>query len=173
MTVSGQAAPHGLAADFDGDGVVGFGDFFLFADAFGRADPQFDLSSNGKVEFDDFFLFADRFGSTAFRGKLLALAHERLGLSLGPALEDCYPNPFNASTKIRYRVVEPGLVSLTVYGLTGQVVRQLVGAHQEAGIYETHWDGQAGVNEWVASGTYILRLESGGGTAVRRVTLVK
>ncbi len=52
--------------DFDGDREVGFGDFFLFADAFGSratgGSAKFDLDGDGEVGFGDFFLFADAFG---------------------------------------------------------------------------------------------------------------
>ena len=55
--------PEGRASpDFDGDGVTGFPDFFLFADAFGSTDARFDLDGSGSVDFADFFLFADHFG---------------------------------------------------------------------------------------------------------------
>ena len=33
--------------DFDGDGEIGFGDFFLFAEAFGGSEPRFDLDGSG------------------------------------------------------------------------------------------------------------------------------
>ena len=48
---------------------VGFDDFFLFADHFGRSegqvgyDARFDIAPNGAVDFDDFFRFADDFGT--------------------------------------------------------------------------------------------------------------
>lgn len=48
--------------DFDGDGEVGFGDFVLFARAFGGSDPGFDLNDSGTVDFADFLLFARYFG---------------------------------------------------------------------------------------------------------------
>lgn len=53
-------------ADFDGDGKVGFGDFLLFAAAFGaeNPDPRFDLNDDGEVNFSDFLLFAGVFGKT-------------------------------------------------------------------------------------------------------------
>jgi peroxiredoxin len=57
---SGTAQP---ASDFDGDGVVGLEDFFLFAGAFGGRDEKFDLDRSGAVDFNDFFLFAADFGS--------------------------------------------------------------------------------------------------------------
>jgi hypothetical protein len=52
--------------DFNGDGEVGYDDFFLFADAFGKRATQdnakFDLDGNGEVGFGDFFAFAAEFG---------------------------------------------------------------------------------------------------------------
>ena len=52
------------SADFDGDLVVGFGDFLLFAQAFGTTDARFDLSGNDTVDFPDFLQFATQFGQT-------------------------------------------------------------------------------------------------------------
>ncbi len=52
------------------DDTVGFNDFFLFADHFGRIegeltyDPRFDLNGNQRIDFADFFIFADHFGRT-------------------------------------------------------------------------------------------------------------
>ncbi|MFH1567325.1 MAG: putative Ig domain-containing protein [Gemmatimonadota bacterium] len=56
-----------LPGDGNGDGVVNFDDFFLFADAFGTADPLFDFDGSGLVDFDDFFVFADNFGRALAR----------------------------------------------------------------------------------------------------------
>ena len=35
---------------------------FIFADDFGLADSPFDFDGDGLVDFDDFFIFADHFG---------------------------------------------------------------------------------------------------------------
>ncbi len=49
-------------ADFDANGIVDFGDFILFAQAFGSNQSQFDLDGSKRVDFPDFILFAKRFG---------------------------------------------------------------------------------------------------------------
>ena len=49
-------------ADFDANGIVDFGDFILFAQAFGSNQSLFDLDGSGSVDFRDFILFAKRFG---------------------------------------------------------------------------------------------------------------
>lgn len=61
----------GLSGDFDGNKVVDFADFFLFADQFQLTasstnwDPLYDLAPDGRIDFADFFVFADVFGRTA------------------------------------------------------------------------------------------------------------
>ena len=61
LSSAGASSP-----DFDGDGEVGFADFFLFAEAFGKkaagGDAKFDLDWDGAVGFGDFFAFAAEFG---------------------------------------------------------------------------------------------------------------
>jgi len=47
-----------------------------------------------------------------------------------------YPNPFNPSTKIPYRLKEAGYVKLYVYDIKGELVRVLVNQWQEKGYYE-------------------------------------
>ncbi|MSS70316.1 MAG: choice-of-anchor D domain-containing protein [Candidatus Latescibacteria bacterium] len=62
------AAPPSRVGDFNGDALVNFDDFFLFANVFGTErgkpgyDVNYDLDSDGAVGFNDFFIFADRFG---------------------------------------------------------------------------------------------------------------
>ena len=67
--VAETAGFPGRSPDFDGDGRVAFGDYLLFAPAFGRwADEEgaarFDLDRDGRVRFSDFVLFAQSFGRT-------------------------------------------------------------------------------------------------------------
>ena len=71
-----------LAGDFDDSGGVDFADFFLFADAFGGADPVFDLDDSGMVDFADFFLFADRFGQSITGKRIAGRALEMSDLEL-------------------------------------------------------------------------------------------
>ncbi len=55
--------------DFDGDGIVDLGDFFLFASAFGHKAvgeyAKFDLDGDGEIGLGDFFIFAASFGKRA------------------------------------------------------------------------------------------------------------
>ena len=66
--MSPYVTPQTLAADFDGDGTVGFPDFLLFVAQFGSSqgdagyDARFDLDGDGMIGFSDFLIFVNAFG---------------------------------------------------------------------------------------------------------------
>ena len=158
--------------DFDGDGVTGFSDFFLFAEAFGGNDPRFDLDGSGSVDFADFFLFAEHFGQPA-RAKLVALAQRLIGLPEGPGLQQNAPNPFNSQTVIPWFVLDRGVARLEVFALTGQRIAVLHDGPQEAGLHRLHWDGRDDQGRLLASGVYVYRLVTAGGAQTRKLTLLR
>jgi hypothetical protein len=83
-----------------------------------------------------------------------------------------YPNPFNPTTKITYRIKEPGYVKLMVYNLLGEIVEVLVNEYKDKGFYEAEFTstkanrrGTDGAGEFetmyghTASGIYLYRIE--------------
>ena len=159
VTISAEVTGD-LPADFDGNGIVDLDDFRLFADGFGSDDVTYDLNDDGFVNFQDLFVFADVFGQRLPAFKLLALAHELLGLPTEPELGPNYPNPFNASTTIPLLLPRPGHVDLEIYDVLGQRVRQLVNTTLPAGVHPTAWDGRDDAGRPVAGGVYFIRLEA-------------
>jgi len=83
-------------------------------------------------------------------------------------LSQNFPNPFNPVTTIPFTLDEPGRVFLAVYDLVGRKVATLVDGYKPAGSYGVRFDGSG-----LASGTYLYRLESGGKSITRKMTLVK
>jgi hypothetical protein len=84
-----------------------------------------------------------------------------------------HPNPFNPSANIQFSLPEEGLVSLKIYNLQGQLVRELLHEQREAGVHTVTWDGKNDRGSISASGIYFLRIESGKQTKVIRMTLVR
>ncbi len=89
-----------------------------------------------------------------------------------------YPNPFNPETWIPYRLAEDAFVTLTIYDLSGQVVRTLDVGLQVAAVYENrskaiYWDGRNGLGEQVASGVYFYHLSAGDYSATRKMVILK
>ncbi len=167
FTATAKATP-----DFDGDGEVGFSDFFLFAEAFGGSDPRFDLDGSGSVDFADFFLFAENFGQPA-RAKLVAMARELIGLPDGPQLQQNAPNPFNSGTVISWFQLQPGVARLEVFALTGQRVAVLHEGPRKAGLHRLRWDGRDDRGRPLASGVYVYRLVTTGVVQTRKLTLLR
>jgi hypothetical protein len=88
-------------------------------------------------------------------------------------LEQNYPNPFNPETRIRYAIPEPGLVTLRIYRIDGQLVRTLQDANQSPGRYEKVWDGNNEFGNKVSSGVYFYRMQSNNFSQVRKMILLK
>ena len=89
-------------------------------------------------------------------------------------LDQNYPNPFNPTTTITYRVPEDGaLVTVGIYSLTGQLVRELVHKQHTAGEYRVVWDATTDNGARVGSGIYFVRIVSDKFTNVRKMILLK
>ena len=99
---------------------------------------------------------------------IVAVDEQSLSAPLTLRLEQNYPNPFNPMTTIIYHTAAPGHVRLEVYNEQGGRVATLVDKELSAGAYSARWDASA-----VASGVYFYRLESGTGSATRRLTILK
>jgi hypothetical protein len=79
-----------------------------------------------------------------------------------------FPNPFNPSTKISYKIKRDGNVSLTVFNLVGQEISVLVNEKQSAGNYEVEFDASE-----LTTGVYLYKLQINGFTSVKRMTVLK
>ena len=84
-----------------------------------------------------------------------------------------YPNPFNSHTEIRYQILEPGLVSLEVYNLLGQLVRTLIQGGRESGHHSVFWNGRDEENVELPSGVYFYRIEAAGRSQAKKLLLLR
>ncbi len=71
-----------------------------------------------------------------------------------------YPNPFTSHTNIRYELAEQEHVKVSVFDLTGKLVRVLVDAEQAAGAREVRFNGRTTSGAPLPSGMYFVRMES-------------
>jgi glucose/arabinose dehydrogenase len=76
----------------------------------------------------------------------------------GTRLLGCFPNPFNPSTTIRYRLHQPALVRVEIVSVDGARVRQLESGARGAGEHLVPWSGETDRGERAASGVYFARL---------------
>lgn len=173
---------HGAGAPMllFGKGVAGglYGSQSNLVDLYG-GDPRFstDYRSVYADILDDWFGLED--GTV---NDILGGSYQRMGLIGSPIqvgvrssdtpgsfrISQNYPNPFHASTTIRYTVGSAGTVTLDVYDVTGRKVKRLVNNHHAPGDYEVQFEA-----ERLPAGTYVYRLSTGDGVDSRQMTLVK
>lgn len=84
-----------------------------------------------------------------------------------------YPNPMRVQAQIEYSLKAPGLVALSVYDVTGRLVRNVVNERQSAGLYKASWDGKDAKGHLVPGGVYLVRLTGFGLNKTSRVVLVR
>lgn len=83
-------------------------------------------------------------------------------------LRPVYPNPFNASTRIRFDLSVPEHVELSLFDVQGRLVSKLLSAFTEAGSHELEFDGHD-----LASGLYFLRMTAGQNDYTQKLHLLK
>ena len=74
---------------------------------------------------------------------------------------------------IEYDLKEDGMVSLKIYDILGQQVRELVQEWQPTGRYRVVWDSRNQGGAEVANGSYFYELRSGNYRALRKMLLLK
>jgi len=79
-----------------------------------------------------------------------------------------FPNPFNNTTVIQYRLQHRSHVSLVVYNVAGQKVKTLVNDSQHAGLYSVQFDGSD-----LSSGLFFYELKTDDQREIRRMLLLK
>ncbi|MEW5993960.1 MAG: T9SS type A sorting domain-containing protein, partial [Candidatus Zixiibacteriota bacterium] len=122
------------------------------------------------------------FEGNGFSGEFLNAAGEVVSLEFGSyegalvkavevpldfSLRQNYPNPFNPVTTISFTLPSRSEYMLTIYNVTGQVVREFAG-QAEAGLASVEFDAAD-----LASGVYFYRLRAGDHTATRKMLLIK
>lgn len=88
------------------------------------------------------------------------------------SLAQNYPNPFNPATRIEFGLPKSDRVSLTIYNLMGQIVREY---HLQlpAGYAHVVWDGCDNYGNQVGSGVYIYTLATGEFKQTRKMILMR
>ncbi|MCE2447396.1 MAG: VCBS repeat-containing protein [Candidatus Latescibacteria bacterium] len=99
-----------------------------------------------------------------------AVANETAATPTIFALGANYPNPFNPATTIPLAVpVGAKNVTLTIYNILGQPLRQVWNGPLPAGEHELTWDGRDAQGQPVATGVYVYRVQVDEQTRTRKM----
>jgi hypothetical protein len=93
---------------------------------------------------------------------------EKLALPGAISISNCYPNPFNPSTRIAFELKESAEIALDAYDICGRKVANLAKGNYQPGRYSLIWDAKG-----LVSGVYYLRLSDGKISTTTSVTYLK
>ena len=83
------------------------------------------------------------------------------------------PNPFNPQTTIRFELSTDGSARVSIFDVSGRLVRTLAEGSLAAGSHERVWQGKDNNGRQVPSGAYYVRLETPSGLDHRKIMLLK
>lgn len=84
-----------------------------------------------------------------------------------------YPNPFNPTTTIQFNIPSKTDVMLSIYDISGKLIKTMVNEELESGYHTVKWSGDDETGKAVSSGMYVYRLDVNGETYTRRCILLK
>ncbi len=70
-----------------------------------------------------------------------------------------YPNPFNPETTIEFAIQSKGNISLIIYNIKGEEIRQFNNMKIHNGYGSVIWDGKNNIGKKVPSGVYLCQLK--------------
>jgi hypothetical protein len=79
-----------------------------------------------------------------------------------------FPNPFNPTTVISYRLPVVDFVNLSVYDIAGRQVAELVNGWRNGGVHEVTFDASN-----MAAGVYFYQLRAEGYSGIGKMVLLK
>jgi|GEM_PF-712687 len=110
-------------------------------------------------------------------GSVVRISGIRIEGGLGPSMKNLlaqnYPNPFNMATTIEYSLAEDAHVNLSIYNVSGQLVRTLVNEDLPASAYGIQWDGRDNQGTRVSPGAYFYRVKTKQFTNTKKMVLWK
>ena len=84
-----------------------------------------------------------------------------------------YPNPFNPTTTINYSLKENSRVSLNIYNIKGQKVKQIVNSQLSVGQHSVIWNGKDDNGKSISSGIYFYKLKTANFEKTKKMILLK
>jgi hypothetical protein len=79
-----------------------------------------------------------------------------------------FPNPFDYSTIIRYKLCSPDYVVIKILDIQGREITSLVNEYQPAGKYSVNWNANSFEN-----GIYFCKMQTGSSISVKKMMLSK
>jgi hypothetical protein len=151
ISIDGEELSLSLAVDKNGEGI------------FGYLHIPYEGTSAFLSDTADIYITPAKIGSV-----ISGVNNENTWIQKEHILMDAYPNPFDHTTKIRFRLEQNSNVTLKIFDIKGQEVTTLVNGNREPGYYEETFDGTN-----LSGGTYFCRLQTNTTIESKKLILIK
>ena len=84
-----------------------------------------------------------------------------------------YPNPFNASTRIRFGLPQAADVSIQIYDIRGVQIQSIQLQMQDAGWHELAWNGHDLMGNTLDTGIYFCRIQTAEASQTIKMLMLK
>jgi subtilisin family serine protease len=182
------------------NGISTSGSVNFYDDSVISEDPQFEIDfgvfpfmigenspciNAGTPELNEFTPDVDLVGNTrVYAGRIDMGAYERQSVDISDEnvnqaiTSKVYPNPLiinknRSVATIQFSISKVDLVNVSIYNTKGQLVRKLVKDKFSAGLHKINWNGKSDSNESVASGIYMIRINSSTQVKTQKLLLMK
>jgi len=88
-------------------------------------------------------------------------------------LSQNFPNPFNPETTIRFALPVESEVTVKIFNIQGQLVKELLKERIQAGYHQIVWDGTNAQGESLTSGVYFYKMNANSYSELRKMILVR
>ena len=89
-------------------------------------------------------------------------------LPLGFGINNIYPNPFNPSTTIEFKMANSGFVKIEIYNALGQNISTLQNGYLDKGLFSFKFNAQN-----IPTGVYFVRAQAGNEISTKKIMLIK
>ena len=127
-------------ADLDGDGIV-------------EIIPEYLLNKGWQESWELRSVFLKR-------DNLTGIKEENTIQPVEFDLMQNYPNPFNPDTRIKFIVSSESKISIRIYNVLGEEIKELLNETRISGEYEIGWNGTDSFGTKVPSGIYFITMEA-------------
>lgn len=103
-----------------------------------------------------------------YNGNIVGVHNEKIITTKNSYLEDCYPNPANPSTNIRFFISKESFVRLQIYDILGQKIATIVEEYKLPGTYTVTFDGSK-----LSSGVYFYSIIFDSYLKTKKLILIK
>jgi hypothetical protein len=139
----------------------------------GSGDPLDHLVINTELDPGEGGIEDSHIDVTGFDTKVSVDDQGNLQAPMSFRLYQNYPNPFNPSTTIRFYLPKQSRVSVQIYNLMGQLVKDFGSKRYGLGVQVVPWDATDVQGKPVPSGVYYYRLETDQYSAIKKMILLK